>query len=166
MQIDKYGESASFNIAGRSSYPSVYGTIISMLILAVAFPYGVNKFVVMKNYEDTNFQSITLENEISAYEEIGYDQTNFNVMLFFTNGVGTRVTKEQLEGYIEIHASINTVDKSGGNIEGSQETKSLVDCTQNDLDTKFFSPTDQMYERLEDSLCIENPEEIKFAGSV
>ena len=73
MQIDKYGESASFTIAGRSSYPSVYGTIISMLIFTVVIPYGFNKFIVMKNYEDTNFQSITLENAISAYEEIGYD---------------------------------------------------------------------------------------------
>ena len=73
MKIDKYGESASFNIAGKSSYPSVYGTIISMLVLAVVIPYGLNKFVVMKSYEDTKFQAITLENEISAYEEIGFD---------------------------------------------------------------------------------------------
>ena len=73
LQIDKYGESASFNISGRSSYTSVYGTIISMLVFIVVIPYGVNKFVVMKNYEDTKFQAITLENEISAYEEIGFD---------------------------------------------------------------------------------------------
>ena len=94
MQIDKYGESASFNIAGRSSHPSVYGIIITMLVFAIVIPYGINKFVVMQNYEDTYFQSITLENEMSAYEEIGYEQTNLNVMLYFINENGKKVTKE------------------------------------------------------------------------
>ena len=55
MSIDKYGESASFNIAGKRTYPSVYGTFISILIFAVVIPYGTNKFMIMRNYEDTNY---------------------------------------------------------------------------------------------------------------
>ena len=58
-----------------------------------------------------------------------------------------------------------TIDKSNGNPSFSVETKPLVHCTKNDLDTKFYSPTDYMYDRLEDSLCIGNPEEIKLAGN-
>ena len=56
MSIDKYGESATFSIGGKSSYPSIIGTLISILILFVVVPYGFNKFIIMKDYEDTSFQ--------------------------------------------------------------------------------------------------------------
>ena len=40
-----------------------------------------------------------------------------------------------------------------------------MDCTKSDLDSNFYSPTDLMYERLEDAFCIKNPEEVKLQGN-
>ena len=121
MQIDKYGESASFNIAGKSSYPSVYGTLISILILFVVIPCGVNKFFVMRDYEDTNFQSIIIENKVSPYKEVGYEQSNLNVMLLFTKHDGAPVTKADLEGYIELDARMFSSSKKPSDFDGSFE---------------------------------------------
>ena len=73
MSIDKYRESPSFSITGSSGYPSICGTLISLLVLAVVIPYGSNKFFIMKDYEDTNFQSITESNAIDAREEFGFE---------------------------------------------------------------------------------------------
>ena len=55
MLVDKYGETAQFSINGRSSYPSVFGTLVSLAVLAVVIPYAVNKFVIMQEFNDTNF---------------------------------------------------------------------------------------------------------------
>ena len=55
MAFDKYGESASLSVDGKSTFPSIYGMIISILILLVAVPYGANKFVIMLGREDTSF---------------------------------------------------------------------------------------------------------------
>ena len=73
MSIDKYRESPTFSIAGSSGYPSICGTIISLRVLAVVIPYGSNKFFIMRDYEDTTFQSITEADAIDAREEFGFD---------------------------------------------------------------------------------------------
>ena len=106
MEIDKYGESASFNIAGKSSFPSVYGTLISILVLVIVIPYAINKFVVMRNYEDTNFSSITQEDGTSLNEEIGYETHDLNVILSFMSFREGPLSHEDLEGYITVDAFI------------------------------------------------------------
>ena len=65
MSADHYGETAKFNINGQESYPSVVGTIISLLIFAVVIAYGLNKFIIMWEFNDTKHQTVTLENEIA-----------------------------------------------------------------------------------------------------
>ena len=85
MSIDKYGEQSSFNIGGRNTYRSVFGTFVSMVVLLVVIPYGFNKFIVMKEYDDTSFQSITIENAFEEGEEFDYEETKFNLMFMFTN---------------------------------------------------------------------------------
>ena len=68
MSIDKYGESASFNIAGKRTYPSVYGTFISILIFAVVIPYGTNKFMVMQEREGTDHQRTLTKKGLNSTE--------------------------------------------------------------------------------------------------
>ena len=120
MAIDKYGESPSFSIEGNRTFRSIYGTIISILVLSVAIPYGVNKFVVMKGREDTSFQSITLDSNISESEEFGHDVTNLNLMFFFTDFFVNPYSKEELQGYISNTADLITVDKLAINSEKVQ----------------------------------------------
>ena len=85
LRIDKYGETASFTIKGRDALPSFCGTLVSVMVLAVVLPYGFNKYLIMKDYDDTSFQSITIENAIDYREEFGFDQTNANYFFYFTN---------------------------------------------------------------------------------
>ena len=73
MSIDKYSESPSFSIQGGSGYPSICGAFVSLLVLAVVIPYGSNKFFIMRDYEDTTFQSITEANAIDVREEFGFE---------------------------------------------------------------------------------------------
>ena len=49
------------------------GTLVSLAILAVVTPYGINKFMIMKLYEDTTFMSIEVENVIDGREEFGFE---------------------------------------------------------------------------------------------
>ena len=112
MAIDKYGESASFNIDGNRTFRSVYGTVISILVLLVAIPYGVNKFVVMQGRDDTSFQSITLDNNISDTEQFGYADTKLNLMFIFTDFNVKPYSKEELEGFISNWAELITLDKT------------------------------------------------------
>ena len=55
MRVDKYGETANFSIEGKSTYPSLCGTLVSLAILVVVIPYAINKFVIMKEFNDTNY---------------------------------------------------------------------------------------------------------------
>ena len=55
MSIDKYGEKKSFSIAGSEAYPSVLGSLLTLIIFAVIVPFGFNKFIIMRDREDTNF---------------------------------------------------------------------------------------------------------------
>ena len=160
MEIDKYGESASFNIAGKSSYPSVYGTLISILVLVIVIPYATNKFVVMQNYEDTNFSSITLENGTSMKEEIGYETHDLNVMLSFMSFANGSYSLEDLEAYITVDAWI------WQNPEFVRWPISLVKCTKRDFDLSLFSHGRIPSVDIEKAFCIANPEEVKLKGNL
>ena len=112
MSIDKYGEQTSFNIAGNSTYQSVFGTIISIFVLAVVIPYGFNKIIVMKERGDTSFQSITIENAFDHHQEFDFEMTKFNMMFFFTNFSLEPVPLRELDGFIDITPFMLIIEKS------------------------------------------------------
>ena len=57
MRIDLFGETASFDIKGKASYPSICGTMMSVVIFAAILAYGGKKYRVMLDREDTMHQS-------------------------------------------------------------------------------------------------------------
>ena len=73
MSIDKYGETKSFSIAGNNTYPSVFGTLITLIIFVVIVPFGFNKFIIMRDREDTNFQSTIEERAIDRSDVLTYE---------------------------------------------------------------------------------------------
>ena len=84
MSIDKYGETRHLSIAGSNHYPSVLGTLLTLIIFSVMIPFGFNKFIIMRDREDTNFQSTVKERAIDPYEVFTYEQIKVNpVFLFF-----------------------------------------------------------------------------------
>ena len=44
---DLFGEKVSFKIANRRTFPSVFGTLVSLAIFAFMLMYGLQKFTVM-----------------------------------------------------------------------------------------------------------------------
>ena len=53
---------------GEDSYGSVFGACSSLIIALVLATYGVHKFFIMWNYEDTNFNEFSVKNELSDRE--------------------------------------------------------------------------------------------------
>ena len=54
-RTDQFVETASFQIDGRSGYPSLSGSLISLAIFGTVIAYGTNKYDKMINYEDTTY---------------------------------------------------------------------------------------------------------------
>ena len=52
---DRFGEKLSFKIADQTSFPSVFGTLVSLTMFACMLMYGLKKFTVMQTYSDTKF---------------------------------------------------------------------------------------------------------------
>ena len=111
MSIDKFGESPAFQIAGRDTYPSLIGTVLTLIILSVVIPFGFNKFIIMRDRDDTNFQSIVNEAAIQPEEVLPYDQTHANTFFYFTDKAFQPVSKDQLKGYIVIEHYMTTIDR-------------------------------------------------------
>ena len=68
MRLDLFGETINFEIGGNTAHKSCYGLVISLGIFATLLAYGVNKFLVFKDYQDTQHQQI-------------YEQDYFNKFL-------------------------------------------------------------------------------------
>ena len=78
MRIDLFGETASFDINGRTSYPSVCGSLMSVVIFAAILAYGDKKYRVMLDYEDTMHQTTLKENNFDETKVLTYNQTHLN----------------------------------------------------------------------------------------
>lgn len=55
MQVDRYGETVSFTIQGKSSYPGCFSMIVSLIIFGTVLYYGHAKYEKMMNLDDTDF---------------------------------------------------------------------------------------------------------------
>ena len=58
----------------------------------------------MKEFADTNFQSIEIRGE--QVQEISIGETNANMALFFSDTVGNPYKPEDLEGYINVMSAV------------------------------------------------------------
>ena len=50
-----FGDSAAFEVDGNGEYNTFVGTLISILFFILIVPYGVNKYLVMVEYNNTNY---------------------------------------------------------------------------------------------------------------
>ena len=64
-KFDFFSTSIGFRQNGAESFGSVFGTCISLIIAIVIALYGVNKFVIMSNYDDTQFNEYVVKNGLS-----------------------------------------------------------------------------------------------------
>ena len=78
MRIDLFGETASFDINGKTSYPSICGTLMSVVIFAAILAYGGKKYRVMLDYEDTMHQTTQKKNSFDETKVMTFDQMHLN----------------------------------------------------------------------------------------
>ena len=77
-QFDFFSKGISFQVDGRDSYGSIFGTFTSLIIVLVIATYGIHKFLIMLNYEDTNFNEFSVQNELSL-KEFNNDELQFQI---------------------------------------------------------------------------------------
>lgn len=73
MRIDLFGETASFDIAGKSAYPSMCGTIMSIVVYAAILCYSSKQYNVMVGYEDTTHSTTLKKDGLDKTVDITYD---------------------------------------------------------------------------------------------
>ena len=79
--IDFFGETADFSIEGKRTVKSVFGALISLVIVVVTFVYGTNKFIIMYNRENTDYQ--TIETEVGLEVDRIFEQTETGAFIAF-----------------------------------------------------------------------------------
>ena len=139
MSIDKFGETPTFTVNGRDTYSSLIGMVLTLVILGVVIPFGFNKFIIMREYDDTNFQSIVNEQTVGPEEVLTYDQTHANAFIYFTDSKFRPISKETLKGYIVVNHTMFTVDRRSDSPSVEEEILKTSVCTREYLDEHFFN---------------------------
>ena len=80
-----FGETPSFEINGEGSYNTLIGTLLSILILIIVIPYGHRKYVIMNEYNDTNFAEAVVKRSLienlSAENALGTEEMGWALAL-------------------------------------------------------------------------------------
>ena len=53
LAFDILGENVNFNVGGQSSHQSVLGLVVSLAIFVLVGAFGLKKFTVMLEYQET-----------------------------------------------------------------------------------------------------------------
>ena len=75
-RIDFFATDITFKENGGNSFGSIFGAFTSLLIALIVASYGFNKFLVMYNHEDTNFNEFIEINSLSE-DEFGQEELQF-----------------------------------------------------------------------------------------
>ena len=68
--FDMFGEPVSFKVRGADTFPSLLGTIMSMVGIAILIAYAMDKYTIMNSYGDalhTSYQeTLTTSNDFDT----------------------------------------------------------------------------------------------------
>ena len=59
--IDMHGEPVSLKVKGKSTYPSLFGMLVSLISLGILIAFGMDKFMMMTESGDTTYSSTQRE---------------------------------------------------------------------------------------------------------
>ena len=104
-KVDSFGETETLRIDGESSYRSLFGAVVSLLIMVIVFMYGFQKGMAWKNRDDYIIQqqikSFGLDpSRAYSSEEMGFS-LNLNVIKSRTF---QSFTLEELAPYVTFSA--------------------------------------------------------------
>ena len=166
LSLDKFGTHIRFNFGGRSSFPSYSGAILSLLILIVIIPYAVNKFIIMWEFGDTHYQTVTIERGIDVKKEFSTDETNLQLMFMIGNESLNGLMAKDYEEYVQIYARSVRFDKDPFHLE--EQALTTRPCTIDDLN-RFNTDKSQreVFEYQLSSLqCVQGEDAFTIAGNL
>ena len=82
LQIDQFGKEVKFKIGGQDETRTYIGVFFTLLTLTVVILYAKVKIVIMENFEDSIYNSIS---QPIAVNEVQIADTNFNVAFGMVN---------------------------------------------------------------------------------
>ena len=169
MSIDKFGESPTFQVAGRDTYPSLIGTVLTLIIVMVVIRFGINKFIIMKDRDDTKYQSVIEDRAIGPDEVLTYDQTHVNAFILFVDQATRPISYQELEGYIVVEHYMQTFDRRDTIPKLEIEILTTSGCTTEYLDEHFFKRSKawetQYGASLDYMYCIDDPTRIEHVAN-
>ena len=92
----------------------MFGAFVSLIVALIVGLYGIKKFSILINYEDTMFNLFTVRNGLSE-EIFEQDQLQFNIAFTvfewpYDEELGFTFTNENQEQYIEYYVSLYTLN--------------------------------------------------------
>ena len=84
--IDLFSLDVDFRENKQQRFTTWFGCFLSILILTIVGYYGVIKFSLMTNYEDTRFQELDLISQETPFFN-GQDERGFPFSAFYINFV-------------------------------------------------------------------------------
>ena len=64
-RFDYFQTNIEFRENGGHAFGSVFGAFTSLIISLVVLAYGINKFIIMSKYDDTQYSEYTIKNGLS-----------------------------------------------------------------------------------------------------
>ena len=64
--LDFFARNIAFREDGGNQFGSVFGAFISLIAALIVAAYGLNKFIIMRNYDDTIFNEYSVKNGLST----------------------------------------------------------------------------------------------------
>ena len=142
LSLDQFGESASFQINGSTTYNSLGGSLMTLVILSITLSYAVQRFIVMKAYEDTNHLRIEdpfMNDEIS----LPHAASNFYFATGFLNQQSLEL--DEIDGYLEVAISQFQWSVQGEELFSKVIPLKYKKCTLDDLNNYIYEMHDPQY---------------------
>ena len=58
IQIDNFAETRGFEVRGQSSFPSIFGAILTFAITCCMFAYSLKKLQIMHSKDDNTYSEV------------------------------------------------------------------------------------------------------------
>ena len=78
-RLDLFGSGVGFTFDGESSYRSVCGATLSLMVFALILLQLNEKWVLLVENGDTTHSDHTVHGANDALTEVGFEETNFNL---------------------------------------------------------------------------------------
>ena len=139
-----FGDSVSFEVDGNGTYNTFIGTIVSIAILFLVIPYGLRKYNIMIQFNDTNFAESVVSRPLlsSSTESLSFDDIELALGIVMINkySVGVLATDE-FKDHLQVVANYVTWNYNTETVEFgiSSDILPLHPCTEDDFKNQGFA---------------------------